>query len=364
MADRRRSGRGSRRRWLTGPAPKIISGAPASAALLGVGLSFTPGGADAAAVVRAPKPERAPHAEPSEPARASAKPLAGQALWVARGSSADRTADEWSRSRPEDARALRLIASQPTASWFGDWNEDIAGAVSAVVGEAARAGALPVLVAYNIPQRDCNQYSAGGSGSPEGYRKWIRDFARGLAGKPAVVVLEPDALPLMDCLTAEGRRTRLSLLREAVGVLKEQPGTIVYLDAGHSSWVDAEEMARRLSLAGVAQADGFSLNVSNFQPDADNVAYGERVSRRANGKHFVIDTSRNGRGPEPSGEWCNPQGRAIGRLPTTDTDHPLVDAFLWIKRPGESDGDCNGGPRAGAWWPEYAVGLVRRATHV
>ena len=34
---------------------------------------------------------------------------------------------------------------------------------------------------------------------------------------------------------------------------------------------------------------------------------------------------------------------------------------LWIKTPGESDGECHGGPAAGAWWPTYALGLARRA---
>jgi endoglucanase len=71
----------------------------------------------------------------------------------------------------------------------------------------------------------------------------------------------------------------------------------------------------------------------------------------------VIDTSRNGNGP--GDDWCNPGGRAAGQRPTTDTGDPLVDAFLWIKRAGESDGPCNGGPAAGTFWPQYAVGLMR-----
>ena len=75
--------------------------------------------------------------------------------------------------------------------------------------------------------------------------------------------------------------------------------------------------------------------------------------------NFVIDTSRNGNGS--NGEWCNPRGRAIGSRPTTATGNNLVDAYLWIKVPGESDGYCNGGPSAGTFWPEYALELVRNA---
>ena len=41
--------------------------------------------------------------------------------------------------------------------------------------------------------------------------------------------------------------------------------------------------------------------------------------------------------------------------------YPLVDAFLWIKTPGESDGTCSGGPAAGKWWGEYALGSCRGA---
>ncbi|XIE81958.1 glycoside hydrolase family 6 protein [Streptomyces sp. SBR177] len=54
-------------------------------------------------------------------------------------------------------------------------------------------------------------------------------------------------------------------------------------------------------------------------------------------------------------------GRALGVPPTDRTGDELVDAYLWIKRPGDSDGTCRGGPAAGTWWPDYALGLARRA---
>jgi endoglucanase len=266
------------------------------------------------------------------------------------------------RARGNDARTLaaRHIADQPQGSWFGDWNRDIQADVRRTVGRAASAGAVPLLVAYNIPNRDCNQYSAGGVGSAQEYRSWIRSFAAGIGSDPAVVVLEPDATALVSCLTADKREERMLLIREAVQVLKAQPNTVVYIDAGHAGWVDVEEMAMRLHLAGIEHADGFSLNVSNFVSTQRNLAYGEQLGRRMGGKHFVVDTSRNG-GAVAEGEWCNPSGAALGQQPTTDTGHPLADAFLWIKRPGESDGQCNGGPRAGEFWADYAVELATRA---
>ena len=115
-------------------------------------------------------------------------------------------------------------------------------------------------------------------------------------------------------------------------------------------------MAARLRTADVATADGFALNVSNFYTTQENVVYGTALASLIKGKHFVIDTSRNGNGW--NGEWCNPVGRKIGAAPLSDPGSPLVDALLWIKPPGESDGQCHDGPPAGSWWLDYAMGLV------
>jgi two-component system OmpR family response regulator len=94
---------------------------------------------------------------------------------------------------------------------------------------------------------------------------------------------------------------------------------------------------------------------------ARSLAYGRRLSRALGETHFVLDISRNGRGPlrEPaqSQPWCNPPGRALGQRPRTSTGQPGVDPYLWIKQPGHSDGTCRGGPPAGTWWPDYALRL-------
>ncbi len=184
-------------------------------------------------------------------------------------------------------------------------------------------------------------------------------MAAGIGSAPAIVILEPDSLAQIDCLSSKDQQTRLRLLSNAVTALKSNAGTKVYLDAGHSNWVEPATMAERLTYANIAAADGFSLNVSNFMANAGEITYGEQISSKTSGKHFVIDTSRNGNGG--NGEWCNPSGRAIGTKPTLLTQEPLVDAFLWLKTPGESDGLCNGGPAAGNWWPAYALQLVQNA---
>jgi endoglucanase len=287
--------------------------------------------------------------------------FASQPLWVDPDSWARQQADAWRASRPADAAEMDKIAGQPQADWFGDWSGDVAAAVARKTRTIRQAGRLPVYVAYNIPIRDCGLYSGGGAASGAAYQTWIREFARGLGATPAVVVLEPDALAFMTCLSNAQREERFALLADAVSVLKTQ-GSAVYIDAGHAQWVAARDMAARLERAGIRDADGFSINVSGFQTTARSLDYGVAVSERlsVSGRQFIVDTSRNGLGPTADGEWCNPDGRALGSGPGTLTAHPLAVAYLWLKRPGESDGTCNGGPAAGAWWADYALGLARR----
>jgi endoglucanase len=303
----------------------------------------------------------------SPPPVTSGNPFASAAFYVDPYSNAKKTADSWRATRPADAFELDKIGSQPQADWFGSWNTDIYAAVNARMSTITAAGALPVLVAYHIPFRDCGGYSSGGAASPDAYRSWITSFANAIGSRKAVVVLEPDALAALSCLSAADQLVRMELIKYAVQTLKAKGSITVYVDAGHSRWQAAPTMISRLTSAGIALADGFSLNVSNFIASAELRTYGEQISAGVGNKHFIIDTSRNGQGA--NGEWCNPNGRGLGAKATSNTGAPLVDAFFWIKRPGESDGSCNGGPAAGKWWAEssvaeqaHALGLARRAT--
>jgi endoglucanase len=283
----------------------------------------------------------------------------GRKLWVDPDSNASHQA---AGRDGADAAALEKIASRPQATWIGDWNPDVKAAVGAVVDRAERDSALPVFVFYNIPLRDCGQYSAGGSKNTAQYRSWIREAQLGIGSRPAAVVLEPDALGLLDkCLSEADQADRLALLKDAVRVLRSGAKTAVYLDGGNANWMPAEKMAERLKNAGAAEADGFALNVSNYIGTKETVEYGLRISDALKGAHFVVDTSRNGNGATADHQWCNPDGRALGDPPTTQTADSRVDAYLWVKRPGESDGTCNGGPRAGEFWLDQALGLARRA---
>jgi endoglucanase len=352
---------------------------------------------------------------------------------------------------PKNAALIRSMVRQPQAVWFtGGTPEQVKKEVRRTMSDAARQRAVPVLVAYNIPFRDCAQFSAGGATNRDEYLAWIDAFAKGIGRDQAVVILEPDGLgiipyydpigdaPMEWCQPPEAdpdtaASDRFLMLNEAVDRLNEQPNTKVYLDGTHSAWLSVGDAAHRLVQAGVERADGFFLNVSNYRLTKHLVKYGTWISKciafannpedggwrlghyewcgsqyspadpndfntwhltdewydtnlgSANPTtHFVVDTSRNGQGPwtpstsypDPQ-DWCNPPGRGLGPRPTAKTGNELIDAYLWVKIPGESDGECTRGlgepgttvdpewdridPPAGEWFPEQALQLAQLA---
>ena len=289
--------------------------------------------------------------------------LAGATFWVNPYANAKQMADAWRLTRAADATQMDKVAAGATARWFGNWNTNVQSDVDAATSTITSAGAFPLFVAYNIPQRDCGGLSGNSTTTADAYKSWITAFANGIGTRRAAVVLEPDALAAMDCLSSTDQQLRLDLLKYAVQTFASKGSITIYLDAGHPGWRSASMMASRLISAGVSMAQGFSLNVSNFLFTSDNVNYGSQISSLVGGKHFIVDTGRNGLGPTADYQWCNPDGRALGTRPTTSTGNALVDAFLWIKTPGESDGACNGAPSAGTWMPEYALGLAQRAAY-
>lgn len=263
----------------------------------------------------------------------------------------------WQAASGTDKALLEKIALTPQALWIGDWSSASVTAeqVRDYTGRARSAGKTAQIVVYAIPGRDCGSYSGGGVSTSE-YAKWIDTVAAGIQGNPWVI-LEPDALAqLGDC---NGQGDRVGYLQYAAKSLTAK-GARVYIDAGNSAWLSASEAASRLNRVGLNDAVGFSLNVSNYRTTSEAKAYGQQISQLTGGKKFVIDTSRNGNGASGS-EWCNPSGRALGDRPTKVNDGSGLDALLWIKRPGESDGTCNGGPTAGAWWQSMALELARNA---
>jgi cellulase/cellobiase CelA1 len=171
------------------------------------------------------------------------------------------------------------------------------------------AGELLVIVALGIllllaqgsgPGHQANSPFAS---DEQAYEKWVKGFAAGLGDRPAVVIVEPDALAeLNTCPARAARDARLQMLSYAVKTLQTNNDQ-VYLDAGHLNWVPAPQMADLLRAADVAQAYGFSLNVSYYDTTDREIGYATELDRDLGmAKRFVIDTSRNG------------QARTVGRL--------------------------------------------------
>ncbi|HZT95202.1 MAG TPA: glycoside hydrolase family 6 protein [Chloroflexota bacterium] len=343
----------------------------------------------------------------------------------------------------KDAKLLASMEATPRAVWFtGGTPQQVRASVRKTMAEAFFERSVPVLVAYDIPGRDCAQYSAGGALTLTDYEAWVSAFAAGIGKGKAVVILEPDTLGLLPS-SCGGPSTnypftdtdRYAELNYAVNALEQDPQASVYLDGTHSAWLNVGTIAQRLVTAGVQNAQGFFLNVSNYQYTPNLIKYGTWISdcityatvvspgnyscpdQYWNGgppswsgvslspygqwsdtateadlntsgedaryaqmlgttnptTHFVIDTSRNGQGPNSmqaygnspydqpsavvstlaSGNWCNPPGAGLGLPPTANTGVNLLDAYLWVKTPGESDGQCDAAGGARAW--DYSI---------
>ncbi|TCO44953.1 endoglucanase [Kribbella antiqua] len=270
---------------------------------------------------------------------------------------------DWVDKNPgDDANKINAaIASKPMARWFGNWNSNIADAVYKFVGPADTADKLPVLVAYNIPGRDaCGEHSGGGAGSKDAYKAWIETFAAAIGTRPAVVIVEPDSIADRECMTETEWADRKEMLTFALQQFKElAPNTWTYLDAANTGWgrsIGEQKLAGWLSEVGVANAHGFSVNVSNYYYTSESITYANALnSYLPASKPFVVDTSRNGAG-SLNGEWCNPSGRKLGATAQTGGGAEML---LWVKVPGDSDGDCGISDRpAGQFGPELALALI------
>jgi endoglucanase len=267
----------------------------------------------------------------------------------------------WVRNNPNDSRAAAIqsaIAGKPIARWFGA-DANIGATVGSYVGAAASHNLMPVLVAYDLPGRDvCGGESSGGAASLGAYETWISSFAAGIGTNAAVVVIEPDGLADISCMTSSSAISdRLAMLTFATQMFQQKaPNAYAYLDAGNAGWVDAATMAGRLKSAGVRNVRGFALNVSNFYTTSSSVSYAGSVNASLGyTAKFVVDTSRNGNGS--NGQWCNPAGRKLGVAPQTGGG---ADMLLWVKTPGVSDGQCGVAPTipAGQFGPDLAVRLI------
>ncbi|CAK4724690.1 unnamed protein product [Aphanomyces euteiches] len=159
-------------------------------------------------------------------------------------------------------------------------------------------------------------------------------------------------------------------MRAAVPLMTANEQSHLYFDVGF--WVlknatEATKVAKAVNYVGSKSREGavkgIVLNTSNLRRTVDMLdkcsLFVEAASVNTTYK-CAIDTSRNYRTPNTTTEWCNNKYAAIGVPPTSQTGYPdLLDYFLWVKVPGESDGECNTtqqsadamvGPRAGKFF--------------
>jgi endoglucanase len=315
-----------------------------------------------------------PLALPPATVAQSGDPLAGARFYVDwNWGSAALQAEAWAHSKPAASRMLDVIAREPTAHRFGSWDGAYPGLkVSEFLARASveQPGTVPMIETYRIVGGNCGNWSDPPA-AQAAYHNWITSFARGISGYRAVLFLEMDSLITVGCLNHHGVDVRMHELRDAINVLTANcPRLVIYLDAGAADAVPAAKISGLLRRAGVAKIQGFFLNSTHFDWTSHEIRFGQQISRMTGGKHFVISTAANGRGPlvppdpvrQGNEVLCNPPGRGLGPKPTTNTGYRFVDAFAWIGNPGESGGACvPGAPPTGAYWPAYALMLVRDA---
>lgn len=283
--------------------------------------------------------------------------------------------EENKQAEPHMAELLsKHIANRPVCQWIGDWTKDPKLRVTDIINHAQETDSLYQLVLYNMPDRDLGGFSAGGSGSGDVYLSWVREVAAGVGSAEGVIIVEPDALAHSLELDANRRDQRLRVIRDAVTILRGQcKNAHIYIDAGHPTWLKPEVVVELLTKAGIRLVDGISLNVANSHSTESCYKYGLGILEAISDSHgMVIDVSRNGAGPPPrqfseTNAWANIATNRLGQAPTLRVQTAInfssrLHGLLWIKVPGESDGEYQGAPAAGLFWPEGAMTLIENQT--
>ncbi|KAF9869865.1 hypothetical protein CkaCkLH20_12664 [Colletotrichum karsti] len=324
---------------------------------------------------------------------------------------------------PALATAAAKVAKVPTFMWMDTRAKvPLVDATLADIRKANQAGAnyAGEFVVYDLPDRDCAAAASNGefaiaNGGVAKYKEYI-DAIRTMILKYSdiriILVIEPDSLAnlvtnlnVAKCSGAQA--AYLECTNYAVTKLN-LPNVAMYLDGGHAGWLGwqanlspaAQMYAKVFKDAGSPKAlRGLVTNVANYNAwsvsspapytqgnsNYDEKHYIEAISPllKAQGwdAQFIVDQGRSGKQPtgqEAWGDWCNAIGTGFGPRPSTNTGSSLVDAFVWVKPGGESDGtsdttaaryDFNCGksdalkpaPEAGTWFQAYFEQLLKNA---
>ena len=265
--------------------------------------------------------------------------------------------------RDEDADMLWRIAGTPQARWVGDFMGDDRIAIQAESSyrEAARAEQISLMVMAGVPGRGCRDV-ANQDEAREVYRSRVATAVEPLADFDVEVwyIFEPGAVSsLGECVDAD---FTVEMLNMGIQIMADA-GIHLYVDAGTVLSPSAEVMAQRLALLDLDRVAGIAIGTSGFHPEDVERERGDQILELLGQDHltYVLDTSRNGANNPPPPEVCNPEGQAIGKAPRI-MDQGNLKAYVWVKRPGESDGDgCRGGAGSGDFSVQLGLELARNA---
>ncbi|KAI5268188.1 glycoside hydrolase [Aureobasidium subglaciale] len=286
------------------------------------------------------------------------------------------------------------------------------------------AGASPEIiggfVVYDLPNRDCAALASNGelTVANDGLTKYkayvdsIAAVVKKHSKTKIVLLIEPDSLGnlvtnLGVAKCQEAHDAYISGVEYALKTLNFD-NVAMYIDGAHSGWLGwpanigpaADLFASVYAGAGKPKAlRGLVTDVSNYNgfdlvskpvytesnPNYDEKHYINAIAPLLEAQgfpaHFIVDQGRSGVQPTAQlqqGDWCNVVGTGFGIRPTTNTGDPLVDAFVWVKPGGESDGtsdtsaaryDAHCGyadalkpaPEAGKWFQAYFEQLLQNA---
>src|SRR5579871_438210 len=95
----------------------------------------------------------------------------------------------------KDALLIAAMETVPQAVWLTSGTpSEVNATVKTTLRQANLERAVPVLVVYNIPGRDCGSYSAGGAENTADYEAWINAIGGAIDGQKVIILLEPDSL--------------------------------------------------------------------------------------------------------------------------------------------------------------------------
>lgn len=202
-----------------------------------------------------------------------------------------------------DRLLLGEIALRPRVRWFGAWYADsqIESTIRAYIASAT--GGDPDVMAQSAvfrlqPWEDAACRQLPTAAQQASYDSWIDAFAAGVGNARMALILQPD-LPFATCVPHHSA-IPLQMVAYAARVLSALPHTTVYIDVGAADWPTVPEAISLLRRAGIGAVRGFALNATHYDSTQNEILFGARIvhglaAAGFPGRHFVINTSDNGR---------------------------------------------------------------------